>query len=95
VHGYYVLPFLRDERLAALVDLKADRRAGVLRVHAAHPTEPAGQPDAAPGAVAEDLAAELWRLAGWLGLDDVAVGDKEGTPRGTLAPALAGALVAG
>jgi uncharacterized protein YcaQ len=96
VHGYYVLPFLRDERLAALVDLKADRRAGVLRVHAAHPTEPAtpGDRPAPAGAVAEDLVAELRLLAGWLGLDDVVVGDKAGAPRGGLAPVLAAALAA-
>lgn len=100
VHGYYVLPFLRDEQLAALVDLKADRRAGLLRVHAAHPTEPAGPvgPAGRPApaaAVAEDLVAELRLLAGWLGLDDVVVGDKAGDPRGTLAPVLAAALGAG
>lgn len=96
VHGYYVLPFLRGERLAALVDLKADRRAGLLRVHAAHPAGPEpAVPDASPGAVAEDLAAELRLLATWLGLEDVVVGDRDGTPRGTLAPVLAGALAAG
>lgn len=101
VHGYYVLPFLRGERLSALVDLKADRRAGVLRVFAAHATEPSGGGRAHPAgddgvvAVADDLAAELRLLAGWLGLDDVAVRDKDGAPRGSLAPVLIGALAAG
>lgn len=98
VHGYYVLPFLRGERLAALVDLKADRGAGLLRVHAAH--EPPGGAGEArgedtPAAVAADLAVELRLLAGWLGLEDVAVGYRGGEPKGSLAGALTGALAAG
>jgi uncharacterized protein YcaQ len=100
VHGYYVLPFLRGERLAALVDLKADRKDGVLRVHAAHLPDPveggsASERDPAPGDVAADLAAELRLMAGWLGLADVVVGDKGGQPRGSLAATLTAALLAG
>jgi uncharacterized protein len=67
VHGYYVLPFLQDDRFTARVDLKADRKAGVLRVPAAW-LEPGADPDE----TARALAAELRRLAGWLGLSDVA-----------------------
>lgn len=78
-HGYYVLPFLMDERIAARVDLKSDRKAGALLVQAAH-----AESHARPDAVAQPLAAELRRLAGWLGLERVAV-----TGGGDLAPALA------
>ena len=70
VHGYYVLPFLCGERIAARVDLKADRQAGLLRVQGAF-AEP-GAPDEAP----ERLAAELALTARWLGLDAVAVAQR-------------------
>ena len=83
VHGYYVLPFLLDGHLVARVDLKADRKAGILRVRGAFVE---GGTDARR--VAEELASELGELATFLGLDGV-----EAEPRGDLAPALAAALV--
>ncbi len=81
VHGYYVLPFLLDERLVGRVDLKADRKAGALVVKGAF-----AEPDA-PEETADELAEELRSLAVWLGLDDITV-----EPRGDLAARLDPAL---
>jgi uncharacterized protein YcaQ len=79
-HGYYVLPFLEGDALTARVDLKADRKAGVLLVQASH-AEPWAS-DATPVRLAE----ELKLMAGWLGLEQVRV-----EKRGDLAKALSGA----
>lgn len=64
VHGYYVVPYLQDEQLAARFDLKADRKAGVLRVLAAH-SDGDPEPSAAMGVLGD--------LAGWLDLKEVDV----------------------
>lgn len=65
--GYYVLPVLRDDRLVARADVKADRKASVLRVPRLH---------LEPGWDGEDIQAarsELDLLTEWLGLDEVVV----------------------
>jgi uncharacterized protein YcaQ len=80
-HGYYVLPFLKDEAITARVDLKSDRQAGVLRVQAAW-----REPDAA-GDTPGRLAGELQGMAAWLGLGGVEVAGK-----GDLAKTLKAAL---
>lgn len=68
IYGYYVMPFLLDDELVARVDVKADRRAGVLRVQGAFL-----EGSASAGRVATPLALELRALALWLELDDVVV----------------------
>lgn len=68
LHGYYVYLFICDDRIAARVDLKADRARGVLLVNSAW-LEDGRSADA----VAPRLADELRAMASWLGLSDMAL----------------------
>jgi len=71
-YGYYVLPFLLNDRLVGRVDLKADRHDSTLLVHGSfsehHVTDKAGVVDA--------LALELADMAEWLGLERIKVGTR-------------------
>ncbi|VVO20154.1 winged helix-turn-helix domain-containing protein [Pseudomonas fluorescens] len=66
VYGYYVLPFLHNERIAARVDLRAERAQGRLAVHAVHEEEPGLDEQ---GMLA--LARNLRQMADWLGLVEI------------------------
>jgi uncharacterized protein YcaQ len=81
-YGYYVLPLLSGDELVARLDLKADRKSSKLRVFGAY-LEPGVDQATATSAA----AAELDALRGWLGLGEIAVGE-----RGGLAPSLRAAI---
>lgn len=66
VYGYYVLPFLHNERIAARVDLRAERANGRLAVHAVHEEEPGLDEE---GMLA--LALNLRQMADWLELEQI------------------------
>lgn len=74
--GYYVLPYLHGDTIAARVDLKADRLNGVLRVQSSHKEEGVDEDD-----VADGLAVELRELAAWLGLGEIKVSRRGGFAR--------------
>ena len=82
-YGYYVLPFLLGDTLVGRVDLKANRQEGQLLARASHV-----EPGQDPHRVATELAAELRRMADWLGMDDVVVRNK-----GNLSRALRAAVI--
>jgi uncharacterized protein len=69
IYGYYVLPFLLDDRIVARVDLKADRHAGALLAHGVF-----SEPACDPLETVDALRRELMAMAAWLGLDRVEVG---------------------
>lgn len=71
IYGYYVLPFLLDGELVGRVDLKADRKNGVLVVRGAYHE---GGRD--PGRVAESLLPELRAMSAWLALGDLSIADQ-------------------
>ena len=71
VYGYYVLPFLMNDHMAARVDLKANRKARVLEVPGAF-----SEGHAPLSETVAALANELMALAQWLQLDAIKVGRK-------------------
>ena len=64
-YGYYVLPFMLNGEFVARVDLKSERKKGVLLVQSAHLEDGCSQGD-----VAGPLMTELRRLASFLGLEN-------------------------
>jgi uncharacterized protein YcaQ len=66
--GYYVLPYLLDDRIVARVDLKADRKNRCLLVLASHQEN-----NIDVTRTVNKLSDELRSLAGWLGLERIKV----------------------
>ncbi len=65
VHGYYVLPILRGDRLIGRIEPIFDRKTGVLRVNGIF-AEPGAPASAGPG-----IAGAVRRLSKWLGADEI------------------------
>jgi uncharacterized protein YcaQ len=74
VYGYYVLPYLQGDRIVARVDVRSDRKAGVLRV-------PGAYAEAGADVDLDELVRELRLLAAWQGCADVEIGRKGGLSR--------------
>lgn len=64
-YGYYVFPILLGEEFIGRIDMKADRKASVLRVHSVH-SETADFAE-----LQAKLPLELTRMADWLGLENI------------------------
>jgi uncharacterized protein YcaQ len=60
--GYFALPILHQDQLVGKLDAKADRKAGVLEVHAVHPDVRFTR------SIRAAVDAEIDALAAWLGL---------------------------
>lgn len=67
-YGYYTLPLLVDDRIVGRIDLKTDRKAGVLRVQSAW-REPGASIDLGR------VVALLRETAGWQGMASIEVAD--------------------
>ena len=72
-HGYYVLPFLMDERIVARVDLKADRQTSALQVRGG-----SCELNIDAAVVAPRLKVQLEALATWLELAELQVTSRRG-----------------
>ncbi|UYN83680.1 MAG: YcaQ family DNA glycosylase [Microcella sp.] len=68
--GYYTLPVLVDDRLLGRIDLKSDRKAGVLRVQSAWV-----EPGSSVSELAARVAPVLRRASTWQGLGEVVVAE--------------------
>ncbi|GAA3590831.1 winged helix-turn-helix domain-containing protein [Klugiella xanthotipulae] len=74
VYGYYSLPVLLGDRLVGRVDLKNDRKAGILRVQSAW------QEEGAPADTAERVWQLLERAAEWRGCSGITVSGRGNLP---------------
>ncbi len=81
-YGYYVLPFLHNDRLVARVDLKADRGLSTLRVIGAF-----GETGINGAMVAQELHSEIERYARWLELGRIIISDNGNLARPLIAEA--------